>query len=587
MPSDFRLPRFRWQTAAADPDAAAALAARHGLPPAAATLLAGRGFDPDSAGAFFSPALSTLGDPGAFPGVEAAGRRLWQAIEAQDLVVVFGDYDADGVTAAAILTAVIRQLGGRAEAFLPDRAAEGYGLTRAALERCLADHPGARVLVTVDCGIGAAAEVAAAAAAGLTVIVTDHHEPPAALPAAAFAVLNPKLPGTPPGGEHLCGAGVAFKLAHGLVRQGREAGRPAAAALDARAWLDAVAVATVADVVPLVGENRVLVSAGLDRLRRRPSVGLQALLQRAGVDGGSLTSYHLAFHLGPRLNAAGRMRDAWPAFRLLHAADRDAANALAIELEHLNGERRHVEARILEQAAGQLGTPRPDADVGGVVAAGPGWHPGAIGIVAARLAEAWGRPAAVVALDAAGAGRGSARGVRGYNALAALQAAGDTLAGCGGHRQAAGFHLKAGALEEFRRRFGAACARQRPDGDPRPELRVDAWIAGEEVTPDLWQAIQRLEPFGEGNERPRWGLRNLPLAAPPATMGSDGSHLQMAFGLGARRLRAVWWKMGGLAEAVRCAGPRCDVVAELSQNDWQGRSSLEFQIVDLRPASAP
>ncbi|MEI6211150.1 MAG: single-stranded-DNA-specific exonuclease RecJ [bacterium] len=573
------LPRFRWMSVPTDAAAAAALAARFDLVLPVAGVLGGRGYaDPAAAEQFLNPRLLHLGDPLDFPGVACAARRIWQAIHSGERIVVFGDFDADGVTSTALLSETIRSLGGCVDAFLPDRITEGYGLTRVALERCLREHP-AQLLVTVDCGVNSVDEIALAQGAGLDVIVTDHHAPSETLPA-ALALINPRL-GATPGAEHLCGAGVAFKLAHALVKLGRQDGNAAAKAYDIRQWLDAVAVATVADVVPLTGENRILVSAGLTALTQRPRMGLKALKHRAGL-AGQISSHHLGFVLAPRLNAAGRMRTGWPALRLLHATDWDAAMQLAVELESLNAERRGVEADLVGAANAQLVGAPP---AGAVVVAGTGWHVGAIGIVAARLSEAWNLPAVVIALDPDGGGRGSVRGGRGDNAVVALTACATMLKGFGGHPRAAGLQLKPGALEAFRREFAAACASQRGPGEQRPELRVDGWLTPPDIGPGLWAALQRLEPFGEGHSRPRWGLRGLRLAARPSTVGSSGEHLRLSFHAGATTFRGVWFKMGKLSADVTQLGEKpLDVVFELHENTYGGQSTLELQVVDLRPA---
>ena len=573
-------PLFRWTDVPVDEAVATSLAERFGLPRPAARVLASRGHgDAEVAARFLEPRLLHLGDPLAFPGIATAAKRIWQAIRNAEPIVIFGDFDADGVTAAALLTDVIRALGGRVDAFLPDRVAEGYGLTAAALTRCLHEHPAMRLLVTVDCGINSVAEVAQAQAAGVETIITDHHAPSDPLPP-ALALVNPRL-GATPGAEHLCGAGVAFKLAHALLKLGRSDDHDAASAYDIRGWLDAVAVATVADVVPLLGENRILVTAGLAALAQRPRMGLKALKHRAGLQGPP-TSHHLAFLLGPRLNAAGRMRTGWPALRLLHATDWDAAVRLAVELEDLNAERRGVESRLMTEAAGHL---RQTPPAGAVVVAGFGWHVGTIGIVAARLAETWNLPAAVIALDADGGGRGSVRGGRGDNVVEALAACLPALQGFGGHPRAAGLQLKPGALEDFRTRFAAACAAQRGSGDPRPELPVDAWLTPGEIEPALWQALQRLEPFGEGHHCPRWGLRGLWLAATPTPVGEGGEHLRLALRADGIVWQAVWFKMGRRSEELaRLGASPLDAVFELHENTYGGGSTLEMRLTDLRPA---
>ncbi len=579
---EVRLPRYEWTVVAADAAAVDTLAQAHNLPLPVAHVLAARGFaDPAAAARFLDPRLQHLGDPLAFPGMLAAADRIWRAIRAQEELVVFGDFDADGVTATMILTGAIRRLGGRVAAFLPERSREGYGLTQAGLDRCLAEHP-AQVLITVDCGISGVAEVASARAAGVDVIVTDHHATPGALPVDCVLV-NPHL-GATAGAEHLCGAGVAFKLVHALVKRGREAGWLTDDAVDPREWLDAVAVATVADVVPLVGENRTLVAAGLRRLQARPSLGLKALMSRAGL-AGTIRSHHLAFVLGPRLNAAGRMRTAWPAYELLASESWDPAVARAIELEHLNAERRQVESQVLRQAEDQVAAHFAPARDGAVVVGAEGWHPGILGIVAARLSERFNRPAAVVALDAAGGGRGSLRAGHGYDAVQALTRCHALLLRYGGHQRAGGFTLQPGAFTTFRTSLAAVSQAQVGDVRRQPPLAIDAWLTADQLDPALWNALQRLEPFGEGHPVPRWGLRRVRLAAPASPIGAGGEHLRLAFLCGTRRLPAVWFRMGSLAPRLRGGAETYDVVGELNENTFGGQTELQLQVVDLRPTT--
>jgi len=574
------LSRFQWQTATPDAARVNLLCSRFDLPKPIAEILGCRlAGDEDACSRFLEPRLLHLGDPLAFPGIETATRRLWAAIEARETIVIYGDFDADGVTAVALMADVLNALGGCVKPFFPDRVAEGYGLSRTALDRCLAEHPETRVLLTVDCGITAVEEVAWAVSRGWDVIVTDHHEASTALPA-AHAIVNPRV-GATAGAEYLCGAGVAFKLAHALIKVGRTQGHAQSVDYDVRTWLDAVAVATVADVVPLVGENRILVSAGLDGLSRRPRMGLKALMCRAGVNNGMLNSHHLGFLLAPRLNAAGRMATAWPAFHLLQSTDWDAAVKVAADLEGLNAARRSVEATLLEQAEAQL---RASPPKGAVVAAGESWHLGTIGIVAARLSESWNLPAAVIALAPDGHGRGSVRGTCGDNMVDALKECQDLIHGFGGHPRAAGFRLKPGMLDAFRERFGAVCARQRGDDDARPELIIDGWLSMTDVQPGLWRALQRLEPFGEGHARPRWGMRKVKLASRPVAVGGRGEHLRITFSSEGAKISGIWFKKGHLAETIAQAGTCFDVVGELHENTFTGKPTLEMQLVDLRTA---
>lgn len=583
------LPEFKWSETEADAAAAKALAEELALPLPVARVLVSRGkLTREEAAAFLSPDLKAhLAHPFDFPGVRRAAERLWEAIRARQEIVVFGDFDADGVAAAAVLVMALRQLGGLAEVFLPIREPEGYGLTFAALERCLKGRgrPPA-VLVTVDCGIGSVREVAHLAALGVEVIITDHHEPGAALPAASV-IVNPKL-GASSGAEHLCGAGVSFKVAHALAELGKAEGwyqgKPFGGEL-----LAPVGVATVADVVPLTGENRVFVSAALRHWERFAGEGLRALLSRASqqtVD--TLDAYTFGFILGPRLNAAGRMDSAMVAYELLTTRDRDRAAELAARLEAFNGERRGVEARIVAAArlqcglgAAGLGFAEAAVVVGndGSHAGGAGWHPGVIGIVAARLSDATGRPAAVVAFDESGAGRGSVRACEGYHALEALEAASEALEGFGGHARAAGFRVKAGGFERFKELFSAACGRQAA-GVVR-SLAVDGWLRAEEISLEMCRAQQRLAPFGIGNPVPRWGVRGARLEK-VQPLGQGGEHVQFTFKIGAgRSVRGVWFRHGNVVEAVRAGGGVFDVVFELAQNDFGGESVAELRVVDM------
>jgi single-stranded-DNA-specific exonuclease len=581
------LPLYDWTAPAlADDPAAAALADAFDIPVAAARVLAARGWgDPVAAERFLNPRLADLSDPLAFPGMAGAAARLWRAINAGESVVVFGDFDADGVAATAILTSALRAFGCRVTPFIPDRVSEGYGLSSTALARLAMQHPDVRLVVTVDCGITSAAAVRALCADGREVIVTDHHVPDAAHPLPGeCVVINPHLPGTPAGCEALCGAGIAFKLACAVWKTGKAAGRPGLEAWEPQAWFDAVAIATVADVVPLHGENRLLVWHGLKRLHNKPSAGLQALLRKALDTAETPTSHHLGFLLGPRLNAAGRMRDAWPAFELLCTRDTDQARELAATLDQLNSERRHAETAILDEALAQLAAAPADRSAGAIIAGGAGWHPGAAGIVAARLSERSGVPAAVVCLRPDGGGRGSLRAGKGYDALAALRQCQDLLDGFGGHRLAAGFEIRPGCFDAFRAAFAAACAAQRPEGPRRPELALDGWLDPNELTIELWQALARMEPFGEGNARPRWAMRQVALAERRA-IGADGAHLMFRFDCEGRPFRGVWFKAGHLLEAIPAArDERFDVAFECQINRYKGNESVEMLIVDLRPS---
>ncbi len=580
------LPKYKWLTTVVDDASAQKLAAALDLSVPMARVLMARGVGTrEAAEAFLTPDLKTqLSAPFDFPGVREAAERLWAAVRGGREIVVFGDFDADGVAASAVLAMALRRIGGRVEVFLPVREPEGYGLTFAALERCLHQRGGPPgVLATVDCGIGAVAEVAWLREKGVEVIVTDHHEPGAQLPA-ADVIVNPQL-GASPGAEHLCGAGVAFKVAHALAELGRArgwyGGQPFGGEL-----LAAVGVATVADIVPLTGENRVFVAGALKHWGRWAGEGLRALLTRAlsqtisEVDAGTF-----GFVLGPRLNAAGRMGSAMVAYELLTTRDRDRAAELAARLEAYNGERKGVEARIVDAARRQCGLAAGTFGGAAVVVGGDGphagedgWHPGVIGIVAARLSDETGRPAAVVSFDERGVGRGSVRACEGYHALNALKASDETLAGFGGHARAAGFRVKPGRFEAFRKLFCEACGRQAVGTEPT--LAVDGWLGREHLSTAFYAEQQRLAPFGMGNPAPRWGLKDV-VVRRVQPVGSAGEHLQLVFELASGAVvRGVWFRNGARAAAIREAD-RFDVVFEMTQNEFGGEASVELRMIDM------
>ena len=581
--------RHEWETVPA-PDAPVA-GAPH-LPQAVLRLLASRGVaTAEEVERFLAPSIATLSDPFEFPNMRAAAERVWQSIDHGETIAVFGDFDADGITATALLADALALLGANVHAFLPHRINEGYGVTPAALARCLAEHPEMRLLITVDCGIGATAALKVGRgvpSAPPDVIITDHHHlpPPDALPD-VFAIIHPCLPGAPATAKKLCGAGVAFKLVHALVKLGRQQNRERALALDPRRWLDAVAVATIADVVPLVDENRALASAGLRRLAREPSTGLAALLESAGMQNNGQPSHFsardIAFKIAPRINASGRLDTALDALALLRATDPAHARELAKALHEFNEDRRTLEQGQLHEILEQLRAVPPTP--GATVVASADWHPGIIGLLAARLSEHFQQPAAVIALMSDDRARGSLRADARFDLMAALNAAASCLEGFGGHARAAGIALRPEKIPEFREKFAAACLAQSGGAVTRPRLRIDAWLQPHDITDELHAALRLLEPFGEANENPRWALAGVSLREPPRVIGADGAHLAFTFALGNRSIRGVWFRAGPLAEKIRSTGNSFDVAFELAQNTYLGHTTLELRVADMRPAA--
>jgi single-stranded-DNA-specific exonuclease len=549
------------------------------MSPPAGLILAGRAIGtPEQAQTFLHPSLKGMADPFLLPDMARAVECLWRAIKAGRQIVVYGDYDADGITAAALLTRVLRLLGGKARPFLPTRFYEGYGLSIEGLERCRDAGP-ADVLVTVDCGSCSREAVAAAQSAGMEVIVTDHHEF-SSDPVDTAPVVNPKR--NAGGAFHeLAGVGVAFKLCHALVKAGRDGHLFEGEPPDLRHYLDWVAIGTVADVAPLIGENRILVHHGLARLNRAPCVGLRCLLERAGAQA-PLDTYHIGFILGPRLNAAGRLADPMSALNLLLAAEMTVARSLAEALETANRERREIEEQILGEALTIVERMGGGDRQGGVVCSRDGWHIGTIGIVASRLSSRYCRPAAVITFDSAGMGQGSCRSIEGLNIVEVLHACRSGLVTYGGHAMAAGLRVRRSDYEWFREAFDMECRARLAGRDMTPVLTIDAWVAPEQVDTRLLREIQQMAPFGLANHAPVLGMRAVRRSGPASVVGRK--HLRANFRIGDRTFGAIGFGMG---ERLIPDGD-LDVAFQLYENTFGGMASLEWRMQDFRPTqSAP
>jgi single-stranded-DNA-specific exonuclease len=573
--------RLRGQEAAA----ASRLAEALRMPPAAARVLAARGFaDAASARAWLEPTPDLLHDPFGMAGLPEAVSRLADSARRGARVVVFGDYDCDGVGALAILTTVLARLGADARPFIPHRVNDGYGLKPDTLRRVLAEHR-PEGIVTVDCGITARAPVEEATRSGVYVIVTDHHLPPERLPEGAVLV-DPKLPGCPYPFKELCGAGIAWKLAEALLLRAGEAAGLSEAARDAwRASLAKIAaISTIADVVPLTGENRILVSWGIAGLSEPRSPGLSALLKRAGIPPGrGPTAREVAFRIAPRLNAAGRLDHARRALELLTTADPSRAESLADEVEAANAERRAVQERlveiVLERLAGGF-VPERDAVVVEAGDAASGWHRGVLGLAASRVAEQVRRPVLLFSRDGdrvAGSGR-TWGGTPLFLRVAPVAARFATE--FGGHDAALGVTVPAGAWDAFRETLRSAFAAARDDAEWESDAVADAELTAGEVTEELGSCLSRFEPHGAGNPRPVFLFRGLRWDGRGRRIGPRG--LRTAFEDGVCRLDAVGWRLGDLPEGSR--PDRTDVAAHVTIDSYTGRPTLE--VVQLGPATA-
>lgn len=576
--------RKNWRISSHDADRIARLERLASVSPIVAQLLLCRGiYEPEQVRSFLDVKLTGLRDPEELPGVTAAAQLVVAAIRDKRKIAIYGDYDADGMTATAILVSCCKLLGGEVSYYIPNRLEEGYGLNDDAL-RTLAER-GASLVISVDCGIASLAEAKTARELGLELIITDHHEFAAELPAAA-AIVHPRLPGShyPFGG--LCGAGVAFKLAWALCRQAcgtRKVSEPMQKFL--LTALGLAAIGTVADVVPLVDENRILVTQGLRYLRESPPLGLAALMRITQLDKKPrLGSEDIAFTIGPRLNAAGRFGQGLLGVELLTTASADRASSLGEYIHELNNSRESLERKIVTEANKQIAE-QFDADGDfAFVLAGRGWHAGVIGLVAGRLAEKYHRPVVLIALDAVGVkpGIGSARSAGVMNLHAAFNQCSEHLLGHGGHAAAAGLRIDEGKIDAFRTAFCECAETEIATADRVGEIRIDAEGPLAQLTAQTVAQIETLAPFGCGNPRPILCATGVRLAEPPKRMGGGERHLSVKIVQDRVTLRGVGFGHGDWADELAAIDAPLDIAFRPVINDFRGRQTVEVQLVDWR-----
>lgn len=575
----------RWHIRPHDRTAVAALERSAGVPSIVAALLAARGVtDAAAVKSFLAGTLSDLRDPETLPGVPDAADRILAAARAGRKIVVYGDYDADGMCATAILMGCLEALDAQASWYVPDRLEEGYGLNATALETLAAQ--GASLVITVDCGIASVAEAARARKLGLELIVTDHHTFADTLPEAAVLV-HPRLPGAGyPFGE-LCGAGVAFKLAWAIATRasGAKQVTPRLREMLLKG-IGLAALGTVADVVPLLDENRIFVKHGLECLRQRGGPGLARLMELAKLhEKSQLDSEDVAFRLAPRLNAAGRLGQAACGIELLTTADAARAETLANYVHELNA-RRETEERSIQLAATKQAKERfdPDRDPA-LVLADRGWHAGVIGIVAGRLAERFHRPVVMIAQDSL-QGRpatGSVRSVPGFDVHEALVACREHLVTCGGHAAAAGLRITDDKIDAFREAFCAEVNRRLPQSLRQAQVTIDGetTLAGLSLT--TVEQLERLAPFGQGNRRPVLSAAGVSLVEPPRVIGSGNRHIAMQFIQHGARVRGVAFGGAEWLDHLPPPGQPFHVAFKPKINEFRGRRTAEMEVIDWRP----
>jgi len=563
-----------WETRAHDHAQAEALERELGVAPVTARLLAIRGLgDLEMARRFLSPSLDDLHDPFRLAGMHEAVERILGAVARRERIAVHGDYDVDGVTSTVILRRALELLGADVTHFIPERLRDGYGLQPASVERLHAE--GARMIISVDCGIRGMEAAQRARDLGVDLVITDHHEPDVDLPR-AFAVINPKRHDCSYPDKNLAGVGVALKLVQALChRTGRSNLLPA--------FVKIAAIGTLADVVPLVGENRVIAKLGLGMLTKGPHrVGLRALLDVCGLTGKDIDSYHIGFVLAPRVNAAGRMSSPDIAARLLLAADEamaDEARELAAMLDAENLRRQQEEAEIVAQARKIVET---DLEVGSrtvLVVGGAGWHRGVIGIVASKLVDAFHRPAIVLSIDGDVA-HGSCRSIPSFDLLGGLESCADLLTTFGGHKQAAGLTVETTRIREFRARINAhADDRLGPD-DLRPRLWLDGALPFRAITAQVVSELATLAPFGAGNPSPLFSASRVEIVDGPRRVKER--HLKMAFKQDGKVMRGMAWRAVEREEFVTGHRDAIDLAYYLEQDVWNGERYLQLSIADFK-----
>jgi single-stranded-DNA-specific exonuclease len=564
----------RWLIREVDRIIADRLARGLGISVVLARLLVLRGSrDAASAVKFLNPNSQQLHDPFLMLGMDRAVERVSRAIAAGERILIYGDYDVDGTTGAVVLRRVLKILGAQTEYHIPHRFTEGYGIQQERVERARADGVG--LIISVDCGIRAHEPLHWAKAHGVDVIVTDHHLPDADEGAPpAFCVLNPNQAGCPYPDKNLAGVGVAYKLAHALLRNyGREH--------LADGFLKMAAIGTVADVAQLTGENRVIVALGLADLPNAVNPGLRALMQVVGFQPGeSMTAFDLAFRIGPRINAAGRMDAATAVIELFEATDLEQATQRAVLLETKNRERQEVQREIVRVALEEWEREQHDQTHVAVIA-GDGWHRGVIGIAASKIAEKLCRPCIVISLDGE-IGHGSARSIAAYDLFSGLTTCADLFRKFGGHSHAAGLTIDRERLPEFRRRLNDHARQHLCDDDLLPALELDGEIESDNISHELLAELARLEPFGAGNPRPVFASHDLRVVSTPRVIKERHLKLRVG-GADGRHHDAIWWDgVEQLGNSQLAPGLNVALAYTLETNYWQGEHRLQLNVKDLR-----
>ncbi len=539
------------------------------VPRPVARVLFNRGFvKHDEVGRFLTPSTADLHDPFLLKDMDIAVDRIIQALREREPIMIYGDYDVDGITSVSLLYLFLRDLGGEVSFYIPDRAAEGYGISNGGIDE--AHRRGVGLIITVDCGITSVDVVLHAKSIGIDVIVSDHHEPGEVLPS-AFAVVNPKRPDCNYPFKDLAGVGVAFKLGQGIVQ------RLEVDPQFIEKYLDLVAMGSAADIVPLVGENRIFVKVGLDRLNRDGLQGLVTLVETAGFQIGHVDVGQIVYGLAPRINAVGRLGHALPAVELLITRNHLQASRIAGILEEENRRRKEIDSKTLLEALAKIELEYDfDRDLV-IVLAQEDWHPGVIGIVASRIIEKFYRPTVMITIDG-DVGKGSARSIPNFDLHSALKSCSDLFLQFGGHKYAAGLTIKAENIPEFRRRFNEVAKNMLTPDDLIPKVKIDDDLTFEEINSDLIRMLSLLAPFGPRNSRPSFVSYNAQLASPPRIVGNN--HLKLRVKQNGVVLDAIAFNRGAEAAGIQAKG-EVDIVYNIEQSTYLDRTRIQLKIKDL------
>ncbi len=579
--------KFSWSLAPSQPLLAGRLASALAVPPLLAQCLLNRGLSEiPRIENFLAPRLKHLSDPFLLPDMDKAVERLFRARAENETVVIFGDYDVDGVTATALLTEVMRPLGWRVEFYLPNRMEEGYGLSADAVGNCLRKFH-AHLLLAVDCGSTSVETIASLRAKGVDVIVLDHHQISSPAPEAvalvnpwAAAGLNGTSAGRPLTHTELCSAGLAFKLAHAIVKRGRELNLPGMAEFDLKPLLDLVALGTIADLVPLSGENRILAWAGLHQLNQSQRPGIVALNKAAQITD-KIGVYEVGFQLGPRLNAAGRLENAEESLKLLLAQTLDEALPVAKQLDLRNRERQKIEKTIVEQALTALRAKFDPNDHFVIVEGQVPWHIGVVGIVASRVLQEFYRPTIIIGGEN-GEMRGSGRSIAGFDLAAALRECGHLLVRHGGHAMAAGLSILPDNIDLFREKLNDLARRTLKPDHLQPSLRLDAEVGLDEMSFETLSQLDKLKPHGQGNPATQFCAKNVSHARPLQRIGAEKQHVKMKISDGTAWHEAVWWNAGNKLLPVG----KFDLAFTPQINQFNGSRCVQLKVLDWRPANS-